>query len=708
LLGLRPQPCGQAPGGAWPEAQATTTEDGTFAFADPLPRARIEVQVAQGHILEEPAALELEAGTESREVVLRVRAPDPKAVLAGIVVDERGAPLAGAVVEAYGRSTWVNAGDNRVAPAARTNVDGEFTLRCNGDASEPPELRWRVPGSATEFGPADQPYPWGTHGIELVAARARAPAGVELVVVDAETGEPVEDYGVHCAPAGKLESNDLNRQVPQGIFRMASRGRHPGGKLLLQHLGSAEQVLLVLATDPRYAPSALLRFDPADYRGSPLRVVLAPPVALAVHVRLADGTPVEGSRLEAWRQVVDPPLPWGLATPPGGDGRTAEDRWRAFLLGAARTDAHGDATLRLTRNADGLELRALGPGHEKLVRTGIMTGDGSASIELVVSRGAVLSGKVVPAEIVRALDTTPSGQPASAPTKRPGLRLIEVVPKGSTPRVLPAYGPGQIELGMDGGFRIDAIPAGTWDVLLYRHRPALRDGSSGSGPEYPALARLVIAGDEQRELVLDAARFLPARVRGRVTFDGQPLARARLQLWRTAVGNVRATTENLERSSEDGAFEFLQAQQGTYRLAAYPDDELGRAGKRLFSDATLTLLPGESRTWDVALAARRLEVRVLDAEGAAAAGRRLFLTAAEEAWGSFFELRTDRDGKAVLERAPPFELAATLRSPESTDGQWARLDPEERARRTVALGTHAVRLDAQATVVELRLPAGVR
>src|SRR5262249_44372928 len=145
------------------------------------------------------------------------------------------------------------------------------------------------------------------------------------------------------------------------------------------------------------------------------------------------------------------------------------------------------------------------------------------------------------------------------------------------------------------------------------------------GPMRPPLARVTLGPDEDRELTVDASRFVPGGVKGTVWLDGEPLGNVRLQLWGETPEGERCSTEILGRSAADGAFAREVLMAGRYRLAAQPDDPLGSTGRCFYSDDAITLLPGESKTWDVRLVSRTLVLRVTDADGKTVAGRRVFL-----------------------------------------------------------------------------------
>src|SRR5262249_15055972 len=163
----------------------------------------------------------------------------------------------------------------------------------------------------------------------------------------------------------------------------------------------------------------------------------------------------------------------------------------------------------------------------------------------------------------------------------------------------------------------------------------------------------------------------------------QPLAGASLSLYRTAPGSeVLVSRDGVGWSGADGTFTSERVKPGQHRLYVLVDQVTSRS-RVYFSEDTLLIAPGESKTWEVRLHTRRVEVRVLSTDGRPLPGRHVQLTPALLA-GYFgaLSLDTDPSGCAVLEPAPATDLAITIRSPDCSDAEFARLDAVAQGKRT--------------------------
>jgi hypothetical protein len=259
------------------------------------------------------------------------------AILAGRVIDEKGAPVADAWVALDGST-------------ARTGPDGAFTL----DADDPGEtgVLWaaaagRRPArleraAASNAAPGAWPEP-----LELVVGGA--PAVIRGRVVDA-AGEPVPnaklrlvdptDFGsmpIDGMSANILIGSHLESLLAGRRFTYGDVDADDLGRFVLR--GLVERAYRVEAIDKRtlvHASASFLAGPDAEGEEVELRLPeAAPPQRVAGRVVHVDGTPAEGARvvLEARRAAEENGTQWTE----GAETHADEDGAFAFESGGAAT-----------------------------------------------------------------------------------------------------------------------------------------------------------------------------------------------------------------------------------------------------------------------------------------------------------------------------------------------------------------------------------
>lgn len=190
--------------------------------------------------------------------------------IAGSVRDSAGVPLAGLEVWASARLS-----DNEeFSASARTGRDGSFELGVEDSAS----LLWTIStGDGARFAKRTDVRA-GTRGLELVLPEV---GRIALEVVDAQSGEGVQRFGIYWRSAGTSAFQRLYGE--DGLF---SSG--PDGRFVVE-LPAGVVDLVVSARAQGYAPIRVENV-PAPSSGEPHRerVVLAQGVVLAVRFEPAE------------------------------------------------------------------------------------------------------------------------------------------------------------------------------------------------------------------------------------------------------------------------------------------------------------------------------------------------------------------------------------------------------------------------------------
>jgi len=660
--------------------------DGTFTFRKrypPGPYHADYVLAATGASTRGPAVV---IGRDQREATVEITCASPDALpaIVGTVVDEQGAPIAGAVVTC-GRA-------RRNEGRTRSAADGSFRLvRTMAAVDEP--LWIRVEGEGLEPTTSE---PREGDSVTLVVARL---PDVELTVVARESGAAVEEYAVRFFPDPLCYGGNSGRP------RLRVAGEHPGGSADLLPFRFGRHLLVVEPSGDHLAPSRVVVVD-VQRTTPPVRVELPPIVARPLLVVQRDGMPVAGTRIELVapsREIaIGPtsrvvPPDFSLLTIAGSPpdslyfSETLTQHAEALLLQAGTTDALGSLELRAGARED-LALHVRGPGHPPLFVAKVdLTMTGPLRIE-VPSSGRIV-GTVAPAVVAREL--------------RAGVRLVSAAdPQRQLPETPTPDAPG-FAIGEDGGFACTGVPLGDWHVFLaFRHTNAdhLRHVGQIVG----------LRAGETRRLTLDASTLRPGRVRVKVMLDGTPAAGARVALRGTVrqddgprvfAGRVMAAAAALLVCTADTGGEIVaDLVPGTYGLTVLPRD--AQPWQDIASPEPIVVAPGADLETTRALRRIRLRVRVLDADGRPARERTFFLLG--EGLAPRPPLLADRDGLLLVEPAPlvPFVLATWPPELATADAQRAIVQQGREAmeRTMLRVGPILVAGDEADAARELRLP----
>ncbi|HEX3529358.1 MAG TPA: carboxypeptidase-like regulatory domain-containing protein [Thermoanaerobaculia bacterium] len=386
--------------------------------------------------------------------------------------------MAGRVIDQTARKpiagALVWADDEAAALWTRTDQDGRFVLAGTSTAT-------RLRAAAAGYLAFDRPLP--SAGPALLPLRRACRASGQIT--DAE-GRPIPDAKV-------LLSSGITRTQTtadeRGSFRFGP-----------QAAGSFD--LEVQATGFRVLRKGGLALAGNVDLGA---FVLQPVALLAGRVRDETGEPVAGAALFASR---------------GGQG-----------AGSTQADAAGRFSFAEI-TPEPVRLTAFAQGFLPEEVADLEAGPDATSIEVVLRRGAVLTGRV----------TRPSGEPAA------GARVMLL--DNGTQGPFATLGLPQATADDDGRYRLEGVAPGERRV-----RAAL----SGLLPDNAQLA--VRDGTNRLDLHLGRGAAVSGRA---VTTDGEPVARAQIFLFTLGEQMSPASAQ----AAADGTFSWPAVAAGSYRLEA--------------------------------------------------------------------------------------------------------------------------------------------
>lgn len=575
------------------------------------------------------------------------------AMLAGEVVDARGAPIAKAALERTG---------DTIGSQFLTDADGRFELpRLAGDASAGTSLLACAPGYELLRTPE---IPWGTLDARIVLQRS---PDVQLQLRRDDDGTPVAAYGLRLAqhpaePPAMVYHSRVQAELP-------CRPRANGNLSLC--LPRGRYVAWVEPEGEGLVPF----FAEFAVDADPSRCALRAPRRGQRQVHVVDGRqqPVAGTRAELLLGV------W----PPQVNLRSQAYAPRLLAqLGALRvweggSDANGELHLE-GQAGTAFSLRLLGPGHRPLVVDDVRLDAGLEPLQVIVDVGATVSGTVGPAGMLAALGASASeleiGQKFGEQGRsmlqswRPWVRLQSA---GDAAVALPEK-PQDGAVADDGSFRIDGVPMGSWQVCLDYRLPGLSQSAGVRAREVLATIRIE-PGVAPRPLALDAAHLLPGTLHARALVDGVPFAngKVRLLLRRGGIfwGGTGIGMTTVHATTDAGGVVEGALPPGDWALEAEVDD--GNGGKaKLRNEQRAAVAAGQRTEAVFALQRRLLRVRVLQGDGSPCAGRSFVVLQDQFMAGAG---KTDAEGWLAIRSVPDgaFELATWPLELAAQDAQTA-------------------------------------
>lgn len=565
------------------EPDAVTGADGRFEVEDLQPQGTVSV------------AVERKGYRQASELSVKMPVEEPLRIvlslgidLHGMVIDEAGAPILGAFVqarpegEAFGTQQQMDGSDAKGAFVLESLSPGRWNLTVSADGFQ------KVERPSLELVAGLKPEP-----VRITLARGATVAGV---VTDGD-GKPLGGVRVARAEQGSRRMFAFARtsttSSADGRYRL--EGLPPGQHVLsYAHEGFRETVRDVEVSEGEVQ----------------LDVVLEPGLEIAGRVVDAEGAPVAGARVEAATTVRDV-MRRIMGGRQDGEETTADGTFRLRGLAAGSytvsankagyAAAQSDGPIELaTSSVEGIELRmgsggtivgtVHGVGFDDLaslqlfaVRTdgqrarqnlmGRVDHDGKFRIENVAAGPWMVYASLGDQNFRTETATVPEGGGevtveidfADGHALEGTLRLASAGPATGyqvTAQGLETGGFVQATSDAQGRYRFEGLETGRYKIVVRR----------SAGARRPLAEReLDLRADEVFDIEMQETR-LSGRV---IDSEGLPVAGASLSLASTEDTNASILGSILGsgvRTREDGTFEVTQVSPGTYRLQVTHDD----------------------------------------------------------------------------------------------------------------------------------------
>ncbi len=445
-------------------------------------------------------------------VKVDLREPPRERSISGVLLDTRGAPVAGIDLGLRTpRGVW----------GATTRSDGAFLWTL---AVPPPgSVREQIELPRNKRGELDWvdnggDVTWGTHDVRLVVRR-RAPAVLRIEVFDAATRQPVEAFGATCkAELGSCSAE--RRRVPVEP--------HDGGVATFD-VAPGTWYASVFPEHP-FAESAEIAVQVVEGQTTTLRVPLRAGAALDVDVVDA----ISGARLDGVELALAKAVP-------AQNARDVESSWYQWLrekpdmsgsgyngtavivLARAVSGRDGRASLLAPPDLQGLVLVAGGPHCLASEHHGIVLPEGGAQTTIRVAPAAVVRGALTPRAFVERFGPNPERLAEEAARARTEWTDPDefaedyplVVLRSANGASLQKH---DVHVAADGTFVLGGVPAGRYTAHV----------STVIGSCWTELGPFeTVDVDPARTtppLAIDVAALVPARGTVRFFVDGAPAA----------------------------------------------------------------------------------------------------------------------------------------------------------------------------------------
>ncbi|HEX6810855.1 MAG TPA: sigma-70 family RNA polymerase sigma factor [Planctomycetota bacterium] len=611
---------------------------------------RVPIEFAYREELPNGLPLTLRGG--DNELVLE--RPDPKTTITGRLVDQQGEPVARGWVKLAGIG-WRH----------RTGADGRFVLPVPDRETGP----FRIAGGIgeREGPPADATF---ERGARDALVELRWPDGLALTVVDAKTGEPVEEFAVKC-----FRVHADKRGLISGDQDLRLQGVHRDGHVLVEAVEAGENRLLVLPDEfGPWLPSGYLPVSIRDGGVTKLTVKLHRPAPVRVRLAFGDGEPAAGSRVRLRAKLSDDDAPWVRSM---RLGRFGSSHWQGRIdLAMATSDARGIAELPWQPWREVVVVRADGPGHLVCERELPGVEPGGEPIELRVARGATIRGSVRGFERWTELAVDLFGKPVALGLDR--LEPSVVLRNGSDGGLHEDPEGRAFPIGADGSFVCNDVPPGRWQVL-FQYNQLSNDSLGGIVTLLKrALTEVVAIAGQEHVVSFDLAAALPGSIRGRLLVDGVPSSASALTVgsWGTDhLGRPMANSGAVTAPEfvHDCAYAAGRVLPGDIALEAYID------GKRYRLFERIPLAPGEHKQIDLEFRRLAARIRLVGRDGTPVA-ERLARIEGER-------IAVDGDGWITLDPAPSLHFDVELYGAGITKESILRIRYDDPRARTVLAGS---------------------
>lgn len=656
---------------SWTDAR--TGPDGSFVARWAL-QAGDHTLGIDDHLLEQPA-VQL-TGAPEQQVDIRSQRVDGERSISGVVVDGDGAPVRGVTI------LPMVSGRGRIIS---TDEAGRFRVLRRADS--PPRIGLSVLAEGYEAPPIEEQFAWGRHDLRFAVSKGKS---IEVIVVRASDGTPVEDYVLRLSPCGRSGWSSTDSQPRGGTH-------HVGGREVVGGLRCGPHQVIVEPQGDELAIGS----GPIDVTATgapPVVVRLAANSKRIVRVQRIDGSAVVDAQLQLVDpvgQVVTDGLP--VFTPGGSAMNSAA---KAMVIAAATTDGQGEAMLPVPGDRL-LALRLPGPGHVPMVVAAEFPTAGA--LVVTVRSGARLRGHIA-SELAFAEIKRLAGIAEGANDKRAIWPSIQLWRNGAVGRERFPEPSQRHSVKPDGSFDLIGVPQGRWRVvvLCMRRDP---DGDGGSFREEDGGFVDLVDG-QTANVAIDLTALLPGQLEGVALHNGSPLVDTLVQLRMPLMDHpdgepflyVSATTdrEGRLRASLRG---------GEYQMMWYPSITQGESVSAV---ERARIEVGTTTRQTFTLQTAQLDVQLVDGAGKPVADVAIEMRDAAGA-ARFSLLPSDASGRASVVCADgpftawvlPKRLQTQKAQNEFIGARPGQPDPFVEVR--LPLGPVVVRV-GETTKVELKLP----
>ncbi|MBL8736739.1 MAG: hypothetical protein JNL12_09955, partial [Planctomycetes bacterium] len=521
--------------------------------------------------------------------------------------------------------------------SAESDADGRFVVHKGPPHPDQGEPGLDVQASRVGF---EQTSPrknevvaWGRRDVQVVMR----PLGDRVVRAVDPNGSPVWPFTL---TVGRVSANGATCSLRRPWQQLAGKDH-----FVLPHLPTGSYSLVVEPEDRTLAIAGPLPFSVDEHSDRELLVRVARPTRVQVLVvDGSSGAPIPGCTVELLASMTANPADGAGPAPDLPAVRAGSSPGlRQVAVALAATDAGGTATL--TAAPGPWLLRARCTSHQPLAQAIVASPNGGVH-RLALTAAAVLHGDLQPRELLPALGL---GQ-----AKRE--RRLAVVALVGRERVARA------EVDADGSFVLGPLPPvqvalqlATWlaannvsnEVLPY-----------GLGDFDGAVAGRI-------DRTFDVGAMAPAKVRGLVLWDGQPMRHSQFFLRRLQpepVHSVRVPTDG------EGRFETLVPGGTLGPMLAIPSDP-GPGHVSLPLDERYEAAAGRSLELHIAAAPRSLRLRLLRPDGEPLANVRVQVVGSGHRRPG--RLETDAGGRVDVLLAPYGEFMVTTKTADGVS--WSGL-----------------------------------
>jgi protocatechuate 3,4-dioxygenase beta subunit len=564
--------------------------------------------------------------------------------IAGVVLDERGQPLADAEVSV---SSMARIMVNRLEDLPRSQLGQEFGQRARTDAAGAFEVSGLAGGHYTVHVRAEgfdsllrEDVAAGTRDLRLVPVRL---GGLLVRVNSDRDGAPVSGARLRATPVADEQGGprffrDRGEDLPvlAGAAALAAAGVEgdPAGAYWVRNAGLAGTEVVVAADG--FATLEATAAPVASGAQGRLDVRLVPESVVAGRVLDTRGQPLAEARVTLAASTPEEPELQGAFRGGFRRGFRIEDRdadEEPLDAGRLTTRTHSDGSF---------ELRGAAPGDWNLSATHpdcvdgaplpltLAAGEQRAGLELPLQPAGTLAGLVTEHDGTPSVDIEVTATPAAEANRAdPGSQDVTLeigralhLDDGTGRRFartddagrwsIGGLAEGEYQVTLGGGARRGRSMGGGGMVFAFA-------GDPGEATQGPKVWAKVVAGEET---TVNLVRPKRGSVHGRVLAGGQPVPDARVTLSKRREGQDSPFAFAFPfgggddvRTDERGEYRFDDVEAGAYEVSA------SVPGAPLERSADFDLDAGDSRSADLVFGGSTLKGKVVDkASGAGAPG----------------------------------------------------------------------------------------